>query len=118
MTPEFRKLPPQPLSPVSFDIPKPLEATLENGLRVIVFENERIPLVSYRLAFLSGDIHDPADATGITSAVAAMISEGTVDYTRRQLAEKIERLGANISSSASDDFTIVAASSLSLYSSE
>ncbi|HVF48026.1 MAG TPA: pitrilysin family protein [Pyrinomonadaceae bacterium] len=118
MTPELRKLPPQALDPVSFDIAKPTETTLENGLRVIVFENERIPLVSFRLAFLSGDIHDPAGARGLTSAVAAMISEGTEDYTSRQLAEKIERLGASISSSASDDFTIVAASSLSLYSSE
>lgn len=118
MTPALRKSPPQPLATVSFDIARPSETRLENGLRVIVFENERIPLVSFRLAFLSGDIHDPADTAGLTSAVAAMISEGTVEYTSRQLAEKIERLGANISSSASDDFTIVAASSLSLYSSE
>jgi len=118
MTPELRKAPPPPLEAVSFDIQKPFETTLDNGLRVIIFENERIPLVSYRLAFQSGDINDPADATGITSAMASMLAEGTREYTSLQLAEKIERLGANISASASDDFTILAASSLSLYSSE
>lgn len=118
MTPELRKSPPEPLDPVSFDIAKPTETVLENGLRIIVFENERIPLVSFRLGFLSGDIHDPPDTTGLTSALASMVSEGTEAYTSRQLAEKIERLGASIASSASDDFTIVAASSLSLYSSE
>jgi len=118
MTPEPRKTPPIPLAPVSFDIPKPLQATLNNGLRIVVFENDRLPLVSFRLAFHSGDINDPKNSTGLTSAIASMITEGTEDYSSLQLAEKIERLGSSISASASDDFTIVAASSLSLYSSE
>lgn len=118
MTLDFRKNPPQPLAPVSFAIPRPFETTLDNGLRVIVFENERLPLVSYRLAFHSGDINDPQGATGLTSAMASMLTEGTQDYTSLELAEKTERLGASLAASASDDFTIIAASSLSLYSSE
>jgi predicted Zn-dependent peptidase len=54
----------------------------------------------------------------MTSAMSSMLTEGTENYSSRQLAEKIERLGAGISASSSDDFTIVSASSLSLYSSE
>lgn len=118
MTPEIRKAPPAPLAPVSFDIPRPFQTTLANGLRVIVFEDARLPLVSYRLAFESGDANDPPSHTGLTSAMAAMLSEGTRTYSSRQLAEKIERLGASVSASASDDFTVVAASALSLYGSE
>lgn len=118
MTLDLRKSAPEPLAPVSFDIPQPAQAVLANGLQVIIFEDERLPLVSYRLAFNSGDINDPPDATGMTSAMASMLTEGTENYTSRQLAEKIERLGASIGASASDDFTIVSASSLSLYSSE
>ena len=118
MTPELRKIAPAPLAPVSFDIPQPIQATLDNGLRVVIFENERLPLVSFRLAFHSGDINDPKNAVGLTSAMASMLTEGTENYTSRQLAEKTERLGASISASASDDFTIIAASALSLYSSE
>src|ERR1043166_5226175 len=109
---------PEPLAPIKFDIPKPFQVTLDNGLRVVVFENERLPLVSFRLAFYSGDINDPKDSTGMTLALASMITEGTEAYSSRQLAEKIERLGASVSASASDDFTIIAASCLSLYSSE
>lgn len=115
---DLKKNPPAPLGAVSFDIPKPFQTTLGNGLRVVIFENDRLPLVSYRLAFQSGDVNDPKGSTGLTSAMAAMLTEGTREYTSRQLAEKIERLGASLSSSASDDFTIIAASSLSLYSSE
>src|SRR5262249_49765023 len=44
-----------------------------------------------------------------------MVSEGTESYSSRELAEKIERLGASISVSSSDDFTILAASALSIY---
>jgi len=118
MTAELRNTPPGPLETVAFEIPIPYQTTLENGLRLVIFEHDRLPLVSYRLAFHSGDIHDPADSTGLTSAVTSMLTEGTAEYTSLQLAEKTERLGASISASSSDDFTIVAASSLSLYSSE
>lgn len=117
MTPESRKHP-EPLAPVSFDIPKPFQTTLDNGLRVVIFEDERLPLVSFRLAFNSGDINDPKHAAGLTSALASMITEGIEEYSSLQLAEKIERLGSSISANASDDFTLIAASSLSLYASE
>ena len=109
---------PAPLAPVSFDVPRPYQTTLDNGLRIIIVADDRLPLVSYRLAFNAGDIHDPKNFTGLTSAITAMLTEGTENYTSLELAEKIERLGANISASASDDFTIIAASALSLYSSE
>jgi predicted Zn-dependent peptidase len=96
----------------------PFKTELSNGLRVVLVEDSRLPLVSYRLAFGSGDRDDPADRAGVASAIASMLSEGTANHTSLQLAEKIERLGASIGASASDDFTIVAASTLSLYSSE
>jgi len=118
MTPELRRSAPEPLAPVAFEIPKPIQATLDNGLRVVIFPDERLPLVSYRLAFFSGDINDPKGATGLTSAMTAMLTEGTAELTSLQLAEKIERLGASISAGASDDFTTVGASSLSLYAGE
>jgi zinc protease len=107
--------PPTPLAPTSFDIPQPFRTRLDNGLELVLFEDSRLPLVSYRLAFRSGDIHDPAGKTGLTSAVASMINEGTVSYTSRELAEKVERLGASLNAHSSDDFTVVSASTLSFY---
>lgn len=112
------KTAPKPLAPIPFNVPQAFRTTLDNGLRVVVIEDSRLPLVSYRLAFLSGDADDPADSVGLTSALAAMLTEGTENYSSRALAEKIERLGASISASASDDFTLIAASTLALYNSE
>src|SRR5262249_4097548 len=118
MTLDFRRSAPEPLAPVSFDIARPFQDILGTGLRVVIFETERLPIVSSRLALSSGDVNDPAGSTGLTSAMAAQLTEGTKNYSSRQLAEKVERLGASLSASASDDFTIVAASTLSLYSSD
>ena len=118
MTELNRQSPPKPLDPVPFNIPKAISRKLDNGLRVVVFEDERLPLVSFRLAFMSGDMNDPQDSIGLTSAMASMLSEGTENYSSAALAEKIERLGANISANSSEDFTLVSASTLALYSSE
>lgn len=118
MTQAIRKTAPEPLSPVPFAIPQAFQSSLENGLKIVLFKDKRLPLVSLRLAFFSGDAHDPADSIGLTSAMTAMLTEGTRQYSSREVAEKIERLGASISASSSEDFTIIAGSSLSLYSSD
>lgn len=118
MNEDFRKNVPAPLEPAPFEIPKPFETELANGLKILIFEDERLPLVSYRLAFFSGDADEPEDSVGITSALASMLSEGTQELSSRQLAEQIEQLGASISASAHTDNMIVSASTLSLYSSE
>ena len=117
-TPDFRKTVPQPLSPVEFIVPRFHRTTLDNGLKIVVVPDSRLPLVSFRLAFSWGDVNDPEGLTGVSSAIASMLNEGTFEYSSRQLADQIERLGASISVNASDDFTVLSASSLSLYSSE
>jgi len=117
MNPEFRKQPPAPLAPVPFEIPRPFETTLSNGLRVVIFENERLPLVSYRLSFFAGDIDEGEDGHGLMSAMALLLTEGTENYSSQQLAEKVERLGASLSAHSSFDFTTISASTLSFYTS-
>lgn len=114
----IRRTPPEPLAPIPFNIPQAFSTTLENGLRVVIFEDTRLPIVSYRLAFMSGDVNDPRDAVGLNSAMASMLTEGTESYSSRALAEKVERLGASLSASSSDDFTVISASTLALYNSE
>jgi len=115
---DFRKTVPEPLAPIAFSVPGAFETKLDNGLRIVIVQDDRFPLVSYRLAFNWGDVNDPADEIGSTSAMASMLNEGTENYSSLQLADEIERLGAHISVHASDDFTVLSASTLSLYSSE
>ncbi len=115
---DFRKSAPAPLAPVAFNIPKPFETSLANGLKLVIFEDKKLPLVSFRLIFRAGDIHEPADAVGLNSAVASLLSEGTESYSSKQLGEEIERLGASLSAGSGSDTTSLSASSLTLYASD
>jgi zinc protease len=114
----IRTTAPDPLAPIPFNVPKPFRTSLANGLRVVVIEDERVPLVSYRLSFFRGDSHDSKGSTGLTSAMTSMLNEGTENYSSRELAEKIERLGAGLSMHAGTDFTTFSGSALSIYGDE
>ena len=114
-TEEFRRRPPAPLPPRALNLPLPEETTLPNGLRVVVVEQPRLPLVSFRLAFRAGDSADPAELPGLTDVMTDMLVEGTESRTSRQVAEEVARFGATLTAGASSDYLTVAASSLAAY---
>ncbi len=118
MTEDFRTKAPSPLAPRAFNLPIPQEKVLSNGLKLVVVEDHRLPIVSFRLAFKNGTAHDPADLPGLTSMLTTMLNEGTVKRTSLQIASEVENLGASLSSSAGADSTVVAASSLAVYTGE
>jgi len=115
---DFRRRPPAPLPPRALNLPTPTETTLGNGLRVVLVEQERLPLVSFRLAFRTGDAFDPPELPGLADMLSDMLVEGTQTRTSRQIAEHVARFGAMLSAGASSDYTTVAASSLSAFAEE
>lgn len=115
-TETVRQQPPPPLAPRPIRIPTSQEVTLSNGLTVIVVEDKRLPLVSYRLAFRSGDANDPPDLPGLTDTLAGLLTEGTETRSSREIADEVARMGASLSAGANSDYTTVAASSLANFS--
>jgi zinc protease len=93
----------------------PRETTLSNGLSLVVVEDNRLPLISYRLAFRVGGAFDPPDLPGLTDLLAGLLPEGTESKTSKQIADEIARMGASLSAGATSDYTIVAASTLSQF---
>jgi len=93
-------------APVSKEIlrvklPKPVELKLDDGLTVLVLENHRLPTITARLLIQgAGALNDPADMPGLANLTAAMLKEGTVTRSSKQIAEDIERLGATINVTA------------------
>ena len=73
----FRTQPPPPLAPRPITIPTPHETVLANGLTVVVVEDKRLPLVSYRLALAIGGAYDPPTLPGLTDLLAGLLPEGT-----------------------------------------
>jgi zinc protease len=114
--PAFLKQPPPPLPARPIKLPTAYETTLENGLVVVVVEDSRLPLVSYRLALRTGDAHDPGELPGLMDMLTGLLTEGTESRTSREIADEVARLGATLQSGANSDYTTVAASSLATFS--
>ena len=114
--PDFLKQPPPPLPARPIKLPTAHETTLSNGLTVVVVEDSRLPLVSYRLALRTGDAHDPAELPGLMDMLTGLLTEGTPSRTSREIADEVARLGATLQAGANSDYTTVAASSLTTFS--
>jgi zinc protease len=112
----FRTQAPAPLPAAPIVIPTTRETVLSNGLTVVVVEDARLPLVSYRLALRIGTSYDPPKLPGLTDLLAGLLPEGTAAKTSRQIADQVARVGANLSAGATSDYTIVAASALRQFS--
>lgn len=111
----IRSQAPPPLQPRPILIPTPRETTLANGLTVVVVEDTRLPLVSYRLAFRVGGAFDPPELPGLIDLLAGLLPEGTESRSSKELADEVARMGASLSAGANSDYTIVAASALSQF---
>src|ERR1044071_2275907 len=88
----FRSQAPPPLQPRPILIPTPRETTLANGLSLVVVEDSRLPLVSYRMAFRVGGAFDPPELPGLTDLLAALIPEGTESKSSREIADEVARI--------------------------
>jgi zinc protease len=112
----FRSQAPAPLQPHPIVLPTARETVLSNGLTVVVVEDHRLPLVSYRLALRVGTSFDPPELPGMTDLLAGLLPEGTESRSSREIADEVARIGASLSAGATSDYSIVAASALTQFS--
>jgi len=75
---------------------EPRLVTLPNGVRVIVQEHHAVPMFSVRAAVLGGLLAERPENNGISSFVAEMLTRGTVNRSREQLAGDIESLAGDL----------------------
>ena len=76
---------------------------LSNGLRVLVREDSRLPLVSMTAVFRSGLLAENRQTNGITRLTARALIKGTKTRTAEQIANQIEAVGGSISSDAGNN---------------
>ena len=66
--------------------------TLKNGLKVIVVEDHKFPLITYSLN-LNIDPVDEGNATGYVQLVGDMMRAGTANRTKDQIDEEADFIG-------------------------
>src|SRR5438105_3838204 len=76
---------------------------LSNGLRILVREDARLPLVSITAVFRSGLLAETPQTNGITRLTAKVLLKGTKTRTAEQIANQIEAVGGSIGSDAGNN---------------
>jgi zinc protease len=76
---------------------------LSNGMRLLVREDPRLPLVSMAAVFRGGLLAETPQTNGITRLMAKVLLKGTKTRTGEQIADMIEAVGGSIGSDAGNN---------------
>lgn len=81
------------------------EYRLDNGLKLIVKEDHRAPVVFASIWYKVGGSYEPRGITGISHALEHMMFRGTSTYGPGQLSTLVNSAGGEQNAMTSDDFT-------------
>jgi zinc protease len=88
-------------------LPPVQKRTLSSGLPVLIVESHEAPLVQVNLLIRAGSGDDPAGKYGAASLTLAMLDEGAGPRTALQIADDVDFLGAELSTTSSFDASAV-----------
>ena len=100
---------PGPAPKIALETPK--EFVLDNGMKILIVENHKLPRVSYTLN-IDNDPITENDKAGTSSLLGAMLGNGTTNIPKDEFNEEIDFLGASLNFGSESAF----ASTLSKYS--
>jgi zinc protease len=104
----FPATPPVPGPAPVLDLPDPMRRTLANGMEVVYVQRPALPVVSALVVVRgAGTAEDPVPLPGLATFTAQMLEEGAAGRTSLELADALEMLGANLTSSAGWDAATV-----------
>ena len=102
-----RSHPPQLEPAKPLDLPTTQKRALSNGIPVWIVESHEVPLVQVNMLVQAGSNDDPAGKFGLASLTAAMLDEGAGARTSLQIADAVDFLGAELSTTSSFDASAV-----------
>ncbi|MBL1208733.1 pitrilysin family protein [Geminocystis sp. GBBB08] len=84
------------------------KATLSNGITLIVIENPTTEIIAGRIFCRhAGSLWEATHQAGIFHLLANVMSKGTHNLSSLEIAEKIESIGAGLSTDTSSDYFLV-----------
>ncbi|WP_248769510.1 pitrilysin family protein [Pseudomonas sp. MWU12-2345] len=94
-----------PVIALATPLPSTHELMLDNGLKVIVREDHRAPVVAAQLWYKVGSSHEPPGESGLSHALEHLLFQGSSKVCPGQAFEVMERLGARINAFTNHDST-------------
>ena len=77
-------------------LPKPEEASLSNGMKVVLLRSTKVPTFTMQMVVMSGGLSDSPDYRGLASFTAGLLREGTAKRSSKDIAEQVDALGATL----------------------
>ena len=96
----------------SSEFPTLQRATLDNGMKVVLAKREGVPTVVMNMLFDAGYASDFGSTPGRASLAMSMLDEGTESMSALEINEKLQLLGASLSSGSSLDNSSVGMTTL------
>ena len=100
MDENFRSEAPAPAPAPEIQIGDYQQYILDNGLTVIVVENDKVPRVSWQLTVDVPPLVE-GEKAGMTSIAGDLLSRGTTNRTKAEIDQAIDYIGASLNTSAS-----------------
>jgi zinc protease len=108
-----RKIKPEVKSEISFNLPKPNDFLLENGLRVIFIYKDKLPLVRFNLMVNAGSKYDRENKSGLSYLTSLVLDEGADGMNALQLSDEFDMLGSSFNISTDNDLVNLSLQTLS-----
>mgnify|MGYP005834495127 CR=1 FL=1 len=108
-------VPPAKKTPAPVKLPPVAEKILKNGLKVIVVEQNELPVISMRLQCNEGSFADPPGKAGLTRFMTGLLTQGTQKYSASEIAEKIDFIGGSLDAGSDWDACYISVTVLSKY---
>ncbi len=81
------------------------ETTLQNGLKLILLENHRAPLITFQVWYRVGSRNEAWGKTGLSHMLEHMMFKGTKTVGPEEFSRVIQENGGNDNAFTSEDFT-------------
>jgi zinc protease len=81
------------------------EYTLNNGLKILVKEDHRAPIVVSMIWYKVGSADEPGGLTGVSHAIEHMMFKGTPNYPLGVFSKKIAAVGGQSNAFTNNDYT-------------
>lgn len=81
------------------------ETTLPNGLKIILFENHKAPVITFQVWYRVGSRNESWGKTGLSHVLEHMMFKGTKTVSGREFTRTIAENGGNENAFTSEDFT-------------
>jgi predicted Zn-dependent peptidase len=97
----------------NFKLPNHELMTLKNGLQIYLVQQDEVPLIHFRAVVPAGYKYDQMGKNGLSNIVANSISAGSKNYTKSEIEETLDYIGASLNTSSGMESSIISSNFVS-----